>query len=156
MSIQRKEIVKGGKRVDYKDRIISSFAKNACKKIAGKVIRKMQRITEELLSGDDTPLKNAWDEVCVQVQGEESFCWDIYMEQMHIYIKDELKELSLETKQAIWLQTEEGWEWAYEENECEEEAIDEDDIAQYILNEHILTEVGNYSNIRIEKYLWEE
>jgi len=32
------------------------------------------------------------------------------MGQMHVYFKEKVKEHSPETKKAIWLQMEEGWE----------------------------------------------
>ncbi len=31
-----------------------------------------------LLSGDDTDLVSVWEEICIQVQGQESFDWDAY------------------------------------------------------------------------------
>ncbi|MBS3948993.1 MAG: hypothetical protein KGZ57_11990 [Dethiobacter sp.] len=55
--------------MNYKDKIISDIAESACEIIAKKVIRKLQQL-KDMLSGDDTPLKNVWDEICVQVQGE--------------------------------------------------------------------------------------
>lgn len=45
----------------YKDRIIRVFAKTACKKISSRVIRELQDMTEEMLSGDDSGLENIWE-----------------------------------------------------------------------------------------------
>jgi len=36
-------------------------------------IRDLQSIKDCLLSGDDSPLRSIWEEICVQQQGELSF-----------------------------------------------------------------------------------
>src|SRR6187200_1466408 len=43
-----------------------------------------------LLSGDDSGLKNTWEEICIQVQGEESIHWDVYSDAIRNFITDEL------------------------------------------------------------------
>jgi hypothetical protein len=54
----------------YKDKIIQYVATGACKDISAKTIRTLRKMTEGRQSGDDTPLRNIWDEVCVQMQTE--------------------------------------------------------------------------------------
>ena len=54
----------------YKDKIIQHVAAEACKEISAKTIRALRKMTEGMQSGDDTPLRNIWDEVCVQMQTE--------------------------------------------------------------------------------------
>ncbi len=44
-------------------------------------------------SGQDTPLKNVWDEICVQVQGEESFFFKAIWEQQESMSYMRLKNL---------------------------------------------------------------
>lgn len=63
--------------IDYRDRIISGVAKIECLKISRKIIRSLQKMTAGMQSGDGTPLKNIWDEICVQFQ--ESVMWDAYL-----------------------------------------------------------------------------
>ncbi|MFJ4248714.1 DarT ssDNA thymidine ADP-ribosyltransferase family protein [Pseudomonas sp. NPDC089741] len=43
-------------------------------------IRDLQRIQDCLLSGDDSPLRSIWEEICVQQQGKLSFFWRAYQE----------------------------------------------------------------------------
>jgi hypothetical protein len=62
----------------YKDKIISAYAERACTDISKKVIKDLRKMTEGIQSGDDSPLKNIWDEVCVQMQGEQSLMWEAY------------------------------------------------------------------------------
>lgn len=51
--------------MNYRDKIILDIAESACETIAKKVIRKFQQ-SKDMMSGDDTLLKNVWDEICVQ------------------------------------------------------------------------------------------
>lgn len=142
--------------MNYRDKIIEDIAEGRCRKISGKVVCELQKMTEGMLSGDDTPLKNVWDEICVQVQGEESIMWDAYMDTIKSVIQDEVKKLDIQTKQVIWLQTEEGIEW--EEGKENQGTPDycEDDIAEYILQRFVLPAAANWTNKRIEKYLERE
>lgn len=98
--------------MDDRDRIIAWIARRECQRIAGKVLRGLQRITKGMQSGDDSGLANLWDEVCVQVQGQESGMWDYYWEMMRDMIEKQVDTLSAELTEAIWLQTEEGSDWA--------------------------------------------
>lgn len=40
------------------------------------------RNMDATLSGDDSPLSNVWDEIKEQVQNEQSFYWDAYLQTM--------------------------------------------------------------------------
>jgi len=142
--------------MNYGDKIISDFAESACKTISKKVIRKIQKLIPEMQSGDDSLLKNVWDEICVQVQGEESWMWDIYLETISTYVASEVKHLNDSTKQAIWLQTQEGFDWETENEDKDTVDVCEDDIIWYIVDRFILSEAANWTNKRIEKYLERE
>lgn len=140
----------------YKDKIIEYVAKEACKKILTKVIRILQRMTEGMQSGDDSPLVNIWDEVCVQVQDEEFIVWDLYLDTIKVFIINEVEHLDDEIRQAIWLQTEEGFNWQFDnEQDAKIERAEYciDDIVEYILNAYILQSAVNWTNKRIEKFI---
>jgi hypothetical protein len=140
--------------MDPRDRVISSIADPECQRISRKVIRSLQGMTEGMQSGDDTCLKNLWDEVCVQVQGEESFIWDLYLDTIKSIITGYLPELDGALKQAIWLQTPNGMEWEPTEEE-KEVPYSEDDISEHILSEYLLASAGSWSNDRIKTYIFE-
>jgi len=57
--------------------ILYSYIDEIKTKIADSVIKYFLGIKAELF-GDDSPLKNVWEEFCAQVQGEHSFYWDAY------------------------------------------------------------------------------
>lgn len=59
--------------------IVAEVARLAARRITRKVIADLQRM-ELTLSGDDSELKTTWDEICAQVQYEQSFAWDAYDE----------------------------------------------------------------------------
>ncbi len=141
--------------VDYKDRIIAKVADKACKKICRKTIRYLQGLKDDCLqSGDDTPLENIWDEVCVQIQGEMSNFWEcIYLEEIRRVIFWEVADLEEEVKQAIWFQTTSGFYWDEDDEEEDGLLFDDDEIIEYIINDYLLREAGNWTNKRIEKYL---
>ena len=137
-----------------KDWIIEKIAEKACNKITIKVIRYLQKMTDCLLSGDDTPLKNVWDEICVQVQDEESFFGDAYIDTISSLISKEINYLDEEIKQAIWFQTDEGLYWDEDEDEDQREPyFDDNEILRHILSNYIIPSADNWTNLRIKKYL---
>ncbi len=85
-------------------------------------------------SGDDSGLRNVWDEVCVQVQGQESVMWDVYLDTISGIIAGYLSGLDDAVKQAIWLQTNNGMDWEPSEEE-KDTPSSEEDIADYILTD---------------------
>src|SRR5439155_16348828 len=93
------------------DQIVIAIADRESKRLARSVIRQLQSMTDCMQSGDDSPLANVWDEVCVQVQGQESVIWETYVETLEGIVLGFVADLDHETKQAIWLQTREGSEW---------------------------------------------
>ena len=58
--------------------IVHAFAMEACERITRKTIRILQKMDYCLMAGDDSGLTSTWDQVCVQIQGEESGTWEAY------------------------------------------------------------------------------
>jgi hypothetical protein len=106
-----------------------------------------------LLSGSDSGLRNAWDEICVQVQYEQSYSWDLYDETTRSLIEKDVAALPPHQREALWLQTEQAGDW-----NCEDESLRDpypvvgDDIVEY-LTEKVYSEAGYWSNSRIRQYL---
>ena len=134
-------------------RIVKAVADQACHRVARKVIRYMQQLTDTL-SGEDSELKTAWDEICAQVQFEYSFYWDAYEAELERSTGWYVSDLSTHEREAIWLQTEPGIDWKWEEPEDREpNPVFNDDIATHIIREYVLHEAGRWSNARIRKYI---
>ena len=142
--------------MEYLKNIISEIAESECNRICRKTIRSLQKMTEGMQSGDDSGLKNIWDEICVQVQSQYSFFWDAYLETINITIAYDVEQLDTPLKRAIWLQTQSGMDWTSEEENPDSVPIGECvdwDITDYILNAFVLKTATDWKNKRIEKYL---
>jgi hypothetical protein len=87
--------------------IIRKIADSASKKIARKVIRLLQKMPAGN-SGDDSGLKSQWEELVVQVQGEQSILWEFYDETVDSYCDEFFSELPQHERDAIWIQTDTG------------------------------------------------
>ena len=139
---------------DIKDRMLSDFADRLCKKIAKQTIPKLRAMKDCLLSGDDSSLNNIWEEICVQVQCEESIFWDEYLDVIGSIVKTNIAPLEHHEKMAIWWQKD-CPEDALNEDEDDFKSFffDEDEICVYIINNYILTSAGAYTNKAIRLYL---
>ena len=132
--------------------IVNAVSHEAAKRVTRKVIADLQAITKPL-SGDDSGLKTAWDEICVQVQEQESIFWDIYDEMVRGMIGGCVAELAKYEREAIWIQTDAGVNWSLEEPEDREAyPVVDDDIVNYLVH-GVYSEAADWSNARIESYL---
>lgn len=138
--------------MDYRDCIIKDIAARECKRISQITILALQKMTDGMQSGEDSPLQNIWEEICVQVQSEESVMWWAYKDVVEGIIQCEVDLLDTPTKKAIWLQTE-GYENWDEEDDDESVPWLAEDIVKYILYAFVLSTAEDWHNDRIERYL---
>src|SRR5204863_4123716 len=131
--------------------LLAAIADRECKKLAQQIIQHLEEMTDCLLSGDDSGLKTVWDEVCIQVQGQDSPMWDAYVETIEDIVLGFVDDLNPEMKEAIWLQTREGEDWEPRHDEARIPSLDED-IARYVLDDYVLKAAGDWTNPRIEKF----
>jgi hypothetical protein len=148
------------------ERLIQEYAQAAATAVAEKAVAGLSKCTATL-SGDDSGLRNAWEEICAQVQGEESFFWATYQQFMRDIVLAELEKLPSRDLAAIWLQTDAGWDWhsdfeheqqmagavSYRGHDTPAAPYGLDDIADLIVEEHLLSMAGSYSNKNIRAYL---
>jgi hypothetical protein len=134
--------------------IVSRTAEVACQRVSSRAIRTLQKMTEGLQSGDDSGLTNAWEELCVQIQYEQSFYWDAYEGTVRQVLAQEVEKLPVYECEAIWLQTPEGKDWDAEDEESRDRyPVVEDEIVEYLKDEYVYSAAGKWSNERIRKYL---
>jgi hypothetical protein len=57
--------------------VVGALAEGVGQRITRKVIPTLQALTVTL-SGDDSGLETVWDEICAQVQTDESVFWNVY------------------------------------------------------------------------------
>jgi hypothetical protein len=142
----------GINQMDYRKKIIAGIVAKECKKISSDIISRYEALTEGMQLGNNTPLNNLWDEICVQVQGEKSVFWDDYLVDISLVIQHVVENLDTEIKQAIWLQTDAGKDWETDREDHEAATFCEDDI-KYYLQEIVLSAAAEWTNKEIEKYL---
>lgn len=135
---------------------IVSTAIEALKKLGG----------NSLLSGDESGLESIWEEICVQVQGEESIYWESYEGVIDQFVAGELKKRTPDEQLVVWLQTEEGCDWL-SENEQDVQTLAEmddllkagytavcvNDVAENLKND-VLEAAGTYTSENIERFLY--
>lgn len=91
--------------------IVEDVAKRATARAVRLVMRRMREVQDARLSGEDSELANAWEEVCVQVQGEHSFYWSAYLATMKQFAVEAADRMSYHDWCAVWLQTDDGRQW---------------------------------------------
>lgn len=146
--------------------LICEYARAAAERVCDAAREELISI-RETLSEDDSGLENAWEEICVQVQGEQSFFWDAYTAAMHDAVQGALYKLSERDQVALWLQTDEGRDW-HSNQEWDEERlpraervshepepfpIDLELISNYVVDEYLTRAAENFTNLNIECYL---
>lgn len=140
------------------EKLIQQVSQDETRRICQKVRLIFTKI-EATLSGD-SGLHNAWDEICVQVQFQQSLYWDVHENMILDQIELVVKELPEHIKTIIWLQTENGFDWLCDVESSEEEGLKqdqdppvyEDDIVYFIFNE-LMGIADEWSNARIREYL---
>ncbi len=132
--------------------VLRKFADEIVNRISNRVIRYLRTITTTL-SGDDSPLKNSWEEICVQVQFEQSICWDVYTYTIDLAIEGEVEELQEHELAAIWFQTLDGEEWGFTDGSDREEPYMDRQAVVAVIRERVLSEANSYTNARIRKYI---
>lgn len=141
--------------------IARDLSDDLCKKITSKTIRWMQGFDTQLLEIDG--LKNLWDDVCYQMQREESFYWSHYDDMVVSNIASLLEELEEYKLTAIWLQTNDT-DYQLSELESDGLLVDIryktlntscyiDDITKYITREYIYQQAESWRNDRLRQAL---
>jgi hypothetical protein len=120
------------------------------------VIAELQTMDVELLSGD-SGLANVWEEICAQVQSEESVDWPTYQVVIDSLVQAEVELLSREKQLAIWAQTVDGSDWVYghfTDDDGEEIApVEVDGIVQLIIDD-VMAAASDYESKTLYRFLW--
>lgn len=132
--------------------IIEKQAKQILEKLYKRIIRKVQSYGRETMQlGDDSGLTNLWDEYCVQLQGEQGFGFNM-VEDLVFSVCSSVKE-ELRQKDKISFNTVELYLNADHLNLFPEDEMQYDETTQILFNE-VSAIAANYSNQRIDKYIY--
>ena len=139
--------------MDPFEAIATALAREASDGVVRKVRRELARMRDCRLSGDASPLRNTWEEICAQVQHERSPIWPAYESLMSDLIARETARLGETERRAIWLQTDSGRDWLG--GDCLDDAalpVCDDDLRVF-LGSALLTCAADYQSLRLDRYL---
>jgi hypothetical protein len=64
------------------------------------------------------------------------------------------KEIRLHEREAIWLQTDAGFDWRWDDEDARKpNPVYDGDIVEYLVHEYIYGEAENYTHVRIRAYI---
>jgi hypothetical protein len=139
-------------------RIAAELADATCKRVARQVRHALQRMTDCRLSGEDSGLKNTWEELCAQVQFQESFAWPAYEEIVQLLLGNHVRSLRRFELEAVWVQTKTGQDWLFDDDAQDHTLdprppINESEVVDHLREEYVHKEAADWSNPRIRDYL---
>jgi hypothetical protein len=133
--------------------IVREVAREAARRITRKVIADLRQM-KDTASGDDSGLTTVWDEICVQLQGQESVLWDAYEETVRAFVCGYVAALPKHEKEAIWLQTNAGIDWdCWGPEDRQAQPVFDEDIVDWLICEFVYAEGSDWSNARIRAFL---
>lgn len=133
--------------------IVIQLARESVSRAARRAIRRLQMDTESRASGPNSGLGNVWDEICVQVQFQESVFWSAYEALVRDLVAREVEAMPRLELSAIWLETQQGSDWECEHGDSSSAIpVFGDDVTDYIVR-HVMSTAADWSNPRIRAYL---
>ena len=122
-------------------------------RVARRAVRVLNEMRDCLTSGDESGLVSVWQEICVQVQFEESFYWDAYDYTVYDIVWREVKRLPSSVLRALWLETIPGQDWLIEEDGEPPDSAPYciDDVAEHITS-IVYVMAADWSNRHIRAY----
>jgi hypothetical protein len=134
--------------------IIRALADETCSRITRKTIAQLQRMRDALHSRQDSGLRDAWDEICVQLQDGLSIFWDACDLTVRSYLAGNVSNLRVFEREAVWMKTPEGDSWDCDVEEDREPCpVNDDEIIDYLAQDYVYRAACNWSNPRIRAFL---
>jgi hypothetical protein len=133
------------------------IAKALAAEVAGRITRRCMaelRKVDGLYQDGGKGLRNFWEEVCVQIQYDQSVMWDSYDDCIREMIRVQVANLARHEREALWLQTDEGFEWSLEDPaDREGYPVILEEVVDYLAHKHLYAAAGLWSNPRIRAYI---
>jgi hypothetical protein len=137
--------------------IAIAWAERLTKKVLDDVIDILTHTNAEL-SGD-SGLKNVWEEVCAQVQSQESAYWSAYDWTLSDLIERTVGNLGHDEQLALWSITDAGWDYIHDHHTDRDGVknvpVDTGDIVQK-LRGVLLSAADDYESPTLYRFLWGE
>jgi len=137
--------------------IAAGWAEQLRAECAEHAIAKFKGMRDCMLSGD-SGLRNIWEEICAQVQGEESCDWDTYVELIEDFIQGKVEQLPRSAQLALWVLTDEGSDWLedhFSDDDGDDDApLDVESITQLVKGS-VLSAAADYESPTLYRFLWD-
>jgi hypothetical protein len=135
----------------------SEIVKALASEVAGRITRRCMaelRKLDGLYQGDSTVLRNFWEELCVQIQYDQSVLWDAYDDCIQEMVRVQVQNLPRHEREALWLQSDAGCDWLFDdESEREAYRVTLDDVVEHLKSKHLYAAAGSWTNPRIRTYI---
>jgi hypothetical protein len=130
------------------EKILSDLIEYYTRLMVRKVVHAIRRLPEEAMcSGDDSPLKTIWDEVCVQIQHQYFFHWDLYDDMIFEICLDKFNGMPIEIQRILTYAACERQNTSYEFRTTWPS------IAAEYIRSNVYQLASDYSNKQISDYL---
>lgn len=138
--------------------IVTMLASKLSDNLFKDAIKELKEMSpQEMLSGEDSCLKNVWEEICVQVQDERSGFWDVYEETIDGLLAIKIEALDSNERLALWLTTDTGRDYIDDHHGDEKNTLDIPvDTYEIIvmLKDNLLSAAADYESSSISRFLW--
>lgn len=136
--------------------LVAAWASQLSDKLIKEAILSLEAMdSQEMLSGE-SGLKNVWEEICVQVQDEQSFFWGTYVEIMEELLAGHVEMLDVDARLALWTLTNSGWEYIDDHQADDEAGLDipvaADEIVAMLMDD-LLSAAANHESPSISRFL---
>ena len=133
--------------------IVSALADDVTQSIAYQVLDRLEDDTDVKFP-EDSGLRNIWEEVCVQIQGQHSSIWPAYDETVFEYVSAAFGKRPVYQQIAVWLQTEDGMDELYDDDREPNEALSYDSGgAALSILDYLYGIASDYHNEAVDAYL---
>lgn len=154
---QLKQFTMEGSQMRIEQHIVAAWATRLGSQAVSDVIRSLEGM--EASRSGDSGLVNAWEEVCAQVQDEESIDWSTYDDTIVDLLCSVVRRLDRGAQLALWAVTDEGWDYIYDHHADKNGAagapLDIDAIAAKLKGD-VLSEAADYESPSLYRYIWGE
>ncbi len=136
--------------------LVAAWASQLSDKLIKEAILSLEAMdSQEMLSGE-SGLKNVWEEICVQVQDEQSFFWGTYVEIMEELLAGHVEMLDVDARLALWTLTNSGWEYIDDHQADDAAGLDipvaADEIVAMLMD-RLLSAAANHESRSISRFL---
>ncbi len=132
------------------------IARGVAEKVVRKAIHRLRQLgsVDGVLDSDEAI--NFWDVVCIDKAYRETGLFEVYDLDVQQLLSDLIEDLDDHEQLALWLPTQDGFDWSYAEAEVHHiPALDLASVARYVADEFLYREAKiNPSRRALKQYEW--